>query len=77
MIIPDTVPAGLPGIRRQRKALGLSQQELADRIGASRQIITNWETGKSWPLAFWIPILAGALECSADELFRRDEEDGT
>lgn len=32
-----------------RKALGLSQEQLAEQIGVSRQSISKWETGQSTP----------------------------
>lgn len=36
-----------------RKQQNLSQQDLADRLGVSRQAISRWETGPSnpWPTA--------------------------
>ena len=34
-----------------RKQNGLSQQDLADRLGVSRQAISRWETGAVQPLA--------------------------
>ena len=30
-----------------RKALGLSQEQLAEQVGVSRQSISKWETGVS------------------------------
>ena len=33
-------------LRRQR---GLSQEELGDLIGVSRQAVSKWETGQSTP----------------------------
>lgn len=32
-----------------RKALGLTQQELADRIGAQRHTVARWELGQNEP----------------------------
>jgi DNA-binding transcriptional regulator YiaG len=32
-----------------RKALKLTQQQLADRIGAQRHTISRWETGENEP----------------------------
>lgn len=34
-------------IRELRKSRGLSQEELADRLGLSRQTIYKWEAGVS------------------------------
>lgn len=36
-------------IKKLRKALGLTQQEFADRLGVSRNNIATYETGKSNP----------------------------
>lgn len=33
-------------LKEHRKELGISQDELAERIFVSRQSISNWETGK-------------------------------
>ncbi len=35
--------------RDERKRLGLTQQELADKLGISKRTITNWETGQTKP----------------------------
>jgi len=32
-----------------RRALGLTQQELADKIGAQRHTIARWELGRNQP----------------------------
>jgi len=32
-----------------RKALKLTQQQLADRIGAQRHTVSRWETGENKP----------------------------
>lgn len=36
-------------IRAHRKRAGLSQEQLAEQIGVSRQAVTKWESGKSTP----------------------------
>lgn len=36
-------------IKVLRKAKGLSQEELADRIGVSRQAVSKWESGHNVP----------------------------
>lgn len=37
-------------IKKLRKALGLTQQEFADRIGIKRNSFANYETGRNIPL---------------------------
>jgi transcriptional regulator with XRE-family HTH domain len=36
-------------IVRIRKALGLTQQDLAEKIGAFRESVSRWESGKNEP----------------------------
>jgi len=36
-------------VKRLRKALGLSQQALADLIGCQQHVVSYWETGKHKP----------------------------
>ena len=61
---------GVVGIEARRKAVGMSQQELADKIGVSRSAVAMWESGASAPRAGMLPALADALWCSVDELLR-------
>jgi len=54
----------------RRKALGWSQQRLADELGVSRQTVVSIETGRfdpSLPLAFR---LAQVFECSIEDIFQ-------
>ena len=44
-------------IRHRRQALGLHQPALARLIGVSRQTVSKWETGQSYPLRY-----AGKIE---------------
>ena len=36
-------------IRKYRKAKGLSQEQLAEKLGVSNKTISKWETGKCMP----------------------------
>ena len=36
-------------IKKYRRMMNLSQEELAERVYVTRQTISNWETGKSYP----------------------------
>ncbi len=57
-------------IQARRKALGLSQEELAQRMGVSRQSVTKWEAGLSAPDLDRLVELADTLEVSLDFLLR-------
>lgn len=60
-------------LRQVRIGLGLSQQELADRAGISRQAITSIETGVNAPSTIVALRLAQALGRRVEDLFRIDE----
>ena len=45
-----------------RKQQNLSQQDLVDRLGVSRQAISRWETGAVQPLADSVRVLVTALD---------------
>ena len=49
-------------IRALRKARGLSQQELAERLHVVRQTVSKWEQGLSVPDADMLVRLAECLE---------------
>ncbi len=56
-------------LRRQR---GWSQEELADRLGVSRQSVSKWESGASIPDLERVVRLSGLFEVSTDYLIRDD-----
>jgi transcriptional regulator with XRE-family HTH domain len=58
------------GIRIQelRRARGLSQEDLAEKLGVSRQAVSKWETGLSSPDTNNLILLARMFEISVDEL---------
>lgn len=55
-----------------RKQQDLSQQDLADRLGVSRQAISRWETGAVQPLADSVKSLAQVFQVSTDYLLNDD-----
>lgn len=55
-------------IRKYRELLGLSQKELANRIGASNSRVSNWEQGINRPDADILAQLCLALNVSPSEL---------
>lgn len=59
-------------IRKCRKQFNFSQEELADKIYVSRQTISNWENGKSYPDIENLLILSTLFHISLDELIKGD-----
>lgn len=55
-------------IFQHRKRLGLSQEELAARLGVSRQAVSKWELGTSTPEPENIIALARIFGITTDEL---------
>jgi transcriptional regulator with XRE-family HTH domain len=55
-------------IQQLRKGIGLSQEQLAEIIGVSRQAISKWETDQSSPDLDKIVLLCNTFSVSADEL---------
>lgn len=56
-------------IRKKRKELKLTQQELADKLGVSRSTITNYERAYRTPMQNDLFALANVFKISVDELF--------
>lgn len=55
-------------LKEIRKNAGLSQEQLAEKIGVSRQAVTKWETGKGLPDIENIVIIAEIFKTTLDEL---------
>ena len=55
-----------------RKEKGLSQEKLAEQINVTRQTISNWELGETFPNPEQLVLLSKALEKSVDELLGND-----
>lgn len=61
-------------IKELRKARGLSQEEMAERLHVSRQTISKWEKGLSAPNADYLILLADLFEISVSELLGTSED---
>ena len=59
-------------IRKRRQALGLSQDELAARVYATRQSVSNWENGRTCPDIRSLLLLAEVFSASLDDLVKGD-----
>lgn len=57
-------------VRRLRRAADITQQELADRIGVTRQTILSIEKGKYTPSVALALQLAEALGVRVEDLFQ-------
>lgn len=57
-----------------RKEMGLSQEQLAEKIGVSRQAVSKWERSEASPDTDNIILLARLYNISLDELLRTEDD---
>lgn len=62
-------------IRRLRKAAGMTQTQLATKLGLSQNSLSQWETEVVLPRTRQLPQLAEVLGCTIDELFENPNEE--
>ena len=55
-------------LRRLRKEAGITQAQLADKLGVSFQAVSRWETGAAYPDIILLPELAEAFQVTVDTL---------
>ena len=58
-----------------RKLLSMTQEDLAEKVGVTRQAVAKWESGESLPDLEKSRLLADALGVSLDELVNHEPED--
>ncbi len=61
-------------IKKYRTSQNLSQEELAEKIYVTRQTISNWENGKSYPDIHSLILLSTVFGISLDQLIKGDIE---
>lgn len=61
-------------IMKKRKALGFTQQQLADRLKISYQAVSKWENGAAYPNIELLFDLAAALGVTVDEVLTGNEK---
>lgn len=61
-------------IKKYRTALGLSQDEFADKIFVTRQSVSNWENDKNYPDINSLVLMAEVFGISLDSLVKGDIE---
>lgn len=57
-------------IQHLRKSNGMSQEELADKVGVSRQAVSKWESGQSTPDLEKIIIMSDLFGVTTDYLLK-------
>ena len=62
-------------IVEKRKALGLTQQQLAAKLNVSFQAVSKWENGTAFPNIEILKELATVLEVTADEILTGSEKE--
>ena len=59
-------------IVNRRKALGLTQEGLAQKLGVTNQAVSKWESGQSCPDLALLPRIADLFGITIEELFGRE-----
>jgi transcriptional regulator with XRE-family HTH domain len=62
-------------LKRVRKMRKISQEDLADKLGVSRQSVSKWETGENYPSMTNILCLCTIFKCQINELVHEDMSD--
>lgn len=60
-------------LKNARKEAKLTQEEIAEKLGVSRQTISNWENGKSYPDIISVIKLSDIYSITLDALLKEDE----
>ena len=51
---------------------GLIRAQVAEALGVTEMAVYKWETGKGYPSADKLPLLAEALHCTIDALYGQE-----
>lgn len=61
-------------LKKARLEGNLTQEAVAEKVGVTRQTISNWENGKSYPDIVSIIILSDVYEMTLDSLLKGDDD---
>lgn len=59
-------------VKMLRKQAGMSQEQLAEKLGVSRQAVTKWETGAGIPDIENIMAISALFDISIDDLLSNE-----
>ncbi|MBE6617856.1 MAG: helix-turn-helix transcriptional regulator [Ruminococcaceae bacterium] len=62
-------------IKRMRKGRGITQRELAEKLGITAQAVSKWERGDACPDIFLLPALAAVFGVTTDEILGYNREE--
>lgn len=57
-------------LRELRKQKGLSQEELAEQLGVTRQAVSKWENGSAYPELDKLMVVCELFHCTMDDLLQ-------
>lgn len=62
----------MQGLKYIRQSIGMTQADLAQKMGVTQSLIAMWERGAVLPNAAKLPELADVLHCTIDALYGRE-----
>jgi transcriptional regulator with XRE-family HTH domain len=71
MNTPIDIGTRIKALRREK---GISQDDLAQRVGVSRSAVAQWETGRTGQVTGNLSRIAGALDASVEFLVYGDDK---
>ena len=66
----------VPRIREVREAMGLTQEQLANKLGVTRKTIWNFEQGRTFPNLAVLAMMALILGVSWISLYTEQRKEG-
>ena len=61
-------------LRNHRKKLGMTQEEVAEKVGVSPQAVSKWESGDCLPDCFNLKVISDVYKISADVLLETESD---
>lgn len=55
-----------------RENAGMTQKEVAEKVGVDQSSVSLWENGKNFPRAAILKKLAALYHCTVDDLLKED-----